>query len=411
MAQVKDLIVTGASRLLSKLYVSDAVTAPTFIGKLQGNADTATALTTSAGSTAQPVYFSGGKPVAITGTLTNSISGNAASATKVNNNLIIKANSGTTEGTNLYTFNGSAAKTLNILSGTGLALTTAAGSITIQHSNSVTAGTIGSTAATSGTTIAIPYATYDAQGHITGKGTHNHTISASDLGLSNAMHFIGAATVAITDGSTTDPVISGYSSKKAGDVIIDKDSSYEYVWTAAGKWERLGPDGSYKTVQSTVSSPSASGDATAFIDTISQNANGQITVTKKNLNTSGTWTGTAAKATSDGSGNNIVSTYATKATVNKITPVTRSNISVAVTPTALSSYNAWDSAKKYGYSATVTVSGVTANSIIQNIIMTDTLLQAVAPIVSTGANTLTFYTTSATALSGTIYTLITTEAA
>lgn len=55
------------------------------------------------------------------------------------------------------------------------------------------------------------------------------TIEASDLGLSNALHFIGAATVAITDGSTTDPVISGYTSKKTGDVIIDKDSAYEYV--------------------------------------------------------------------------------------------------------------------------------------------------------------------------------------
>lgn len=42
MAQLSNLIVTGVSRLLSKLYVSDSVTAPTFIGKLQGNADTAT---------------------------------------------------------------------------------------------------------------------------------------------------------------------------------------------------------------------------------------------------------------------------------------------------------------------------------------------------------------------------------
>lgn len=42
MAQLSNLIVTGVSRLLSKLYVSDSVTAPTFIGKLQGNASTAT---------------------------------------------------------------------------------------------------------------------------------------------------------------------------------------------------------------------------------------------------------------------------------------------------------------------------------------------------------------------------------
>lgn len=117
------------------------------------------------------------------------------------------------------------------------------------------------------------------------------------LGLSNAMHFIGVAKVAITDGSTTDPQITGYSTKTAGDVIIDKDSSYEYVWSSANKWERLGGDSSYKTTQSVVNSPSANGSTTAFIDTISQNANGVITVTKKNLDTSGTWSGNAGSAT------------------------------------------------------------------------------------------------------------------
>jgi len=68
----------------------------------------------------------------------------------------------------------------------------------------------------------------------------------TSLGLSKAMRFIGVATVAITDGSTTDPVISGYSTKTAGDVIIDKDSSREYVWSTTGKWELLGGDSSYK---------------------------------------------------------------------------------------------------------------------------------------------------------------------
>ena len=40
----------------------------------------------------------------------------------------------------------------------------------------------------------------------------------------------------------------------------------------------------YKTKQDTVSSPNASGKALAFIDTISQDANGKITATKKNVN-------------------------------------------------------------------------------------------------------------------------------
>lgn len=69
-----------------------------------------------------------------------------------------------------------------------------------------------------------------------------------DMGLSTAMHFIGKATVDVTDGSTVDPKITGYTTKTAGDVIIDKSNSYEYVWTLEGKWERLGPDGSYSVV-------------------------------------------------------------------------------------------------------------------------------------------------------------------
>ena len=52
----------------------------------------------------------------------SSAGGAATSANKVNSNLVVKLNSGTTEGTNLFTFNGSAAKTINITpSGIGAA--------------------------------------------------------------------------------------------------------------------------------------------------------------------------------------------------------------------------------------------------------------------------------------------------
>ncbi len=57
--------------------------------------------------------------------------------------------------------------------GTGLSLS----SNTFNHSNSVTAGTIGTSSATSGSTLAVPYATYDSEGHITAKGTHTHTVT------------------------------------------------------------------------------------------------------------------------------------------------------------------------------------------------------------------------------------------
>lgn len=71
----------ATSYKLSLRVAGDNVYATNFNGKLIGNADTATALTTSAGSATQPIYFSNGKPVAITGTIANSISGNAATAT------------------------------------------------------------------------------------------------------------------------------------------------------------------------------------------------------------------------------------------------------------------------------------------------------------------------------------------
>lgn len=69
-------------------------------------------------------------------------------------------------------------------------------------------------------------------------------VKASDLGLGQALRFIGFATVDIEDGSTTNPTITGYDFTKVqtGDVVISKDSTYEYVWTSADKWERLGPD-------------------------------------------------------------------------------------------------------------------------------------------------------------------------
>ena len=53
------------------------VTATTFKGSLSGNASSATALTSSAGSATQPVYFSGGKPVACSYTLGKSVPADA----------------------------------------------------------------------------------------------------------------------------------------------------------------------------------------------------------------------------------------------------------------------------------------------------------------------------------------------
>lgn len=133
------------------------------------------------------------------------------------------------------------------------------------------------------------------------------TLTAS-LGLSNALHFIGfvdaTSTYKPSDG-TTKPndktlVITGLDSytPQAGDVIIDDEAAFEYVYTSSSRWERLGGDASYKVLQTAVTDSNASTTATTtFVQAVTQNENGEITVTKAPLNTSGTWSGTATKWT------------------------------------------------------------------------------------------------------------------
>ena len=95
---------------------------------------------------------------------------------------------------------------------------------TLNHSNSVTAGTIGSSSASSGATVAVPYATFDAQGHIKTKGTHTHTISGAVASLLTDLDFTERAayySTSITNGT------SAYSSASTtGWTILDFGSTY-----------------------------------------------------------------------------------------------------------------------------------------------------------------------------------------
>jgi hypothetical protein len=104
----------------------------------------------------------------------------------------------------------------------------------------------------------------------------------ADLGLAQAMKFLGTSATAITDGATTNPITIGSTSTTvtSGNVVLY--GTKEFVWTGS-KWEELGNEGSYKVKQTAVASPSASGNASAFIDTIKQDENGNITATKKNV--------------------------------------------------------------------------------------------------------------------------------
>jgi hypothetical protein len=77
-------------------------------------------------------------------------------ATKVANNLTLKINSGDVEDTSLYTYNGSAAKTLDIKNGSGIGFTNGAGSLQIYNTGvrSIATGTTNGTISvnTNGTT-------------------------------------------------------------------------------------------------------------------------------------------------------------------------------------------------------------------------------------------------------------------
>ena len=121
----------------------------------------------------------------VTNTITGSVSGSAGS---VANAFTIKADTGTTEGTDLYTFNGAAGKTLNIVGGTNITITKTSGQWSIAAAGSgsgtvtsvsvVSANGFAGTVATSTSTPAITLTT-SITGLLKGNGT---AISAATAG-------------------------------------------------------------------------------------------------------------------------------------------------------------------------------------------------------------------------------------
>lgn len=104
---------------------------------------------------------------------------------------------------------GSVMDTYNLDAGSGVTLAVNSKTITVGHTNSVTSGTIGTSSATTGNaTLDIPYATFDSEGHITGKGTHTHTIgtaTASALGLIKLTDSISGKETAASGGLAVTP--------------------------------------------------------------------------------------------------------------------------------------------------------------------------------------------------------------
>lgn len=148
------------------------------------------------------------------GTWNISISGTAANASKTANSLVLKSNTGTTEGTDLYTFNGSAAKTLDLKSGTNVTLTAAAGSITFS-SPSLSGGSAAAADATvvggvtvSGHAVTIAKKTITAGTNISISGTDsavtiNNTGTRSIAGTNMYTGNSGSYITANNNGTST----------------------------------------------------------------------------------------------------------------------------------------------------------------------------------------------------------------
>ena len=162
--------------------------------------------------------------------------------------------------------------------GTGISIGTGNA---INHSNSVTAGTAGTSSATNGSTLAVPYVTYDAQGHVTASGTHTHTVTgfsttdtlntAGSTDTNNKIFLVGATSQAAnpqtyshdtvfvdTDGAANSVTpINGNSSTKVATTEFALKHVYgldlQKITTVSGTTVTLGYDSSlYKvTISST----------------------------------------------------------------------------------------------------------------------------------------------------------------
>ena len=219
---------------------------------------------TETGSTTTPVYVNNkGQITAITGTLANSISGNAATATKFASSQSIALTGDVT---------GSASSQ----AGWSIATTIGSGKVT----NDMLAGSIANGKLTnSKVTI--------AGNDVSLGGSLSADTLRTSLGLSNAMHFKGTTTTAMSDGLTTAAVTIGGSSytPEAGDVVLYSDS--EFVWTGSA-WERLGRDSSFKVTQTAITDSTGTSEsttATRFVYSISQDANGVVSVKTRPLPT------------------------------------------------------------------------------------------------------------------------------
>lgn len=207
MANLKDLIVNGAARIIGKTYSSEFVGNVT--GNLTGNAATSSKLKTARSlkitddgtNTSTGVDFDGSDTVTLKlpSTIKASLAGNASTATTADKTAYGISVKDAASNLAVNGWNGSAAGNLTIAGTSPVTTTATGGKITVTHDNSgVTAGTYKSV-------------TVDAKGHVTA-GTNPTTLN--DYGITDAKIASGV----ITLGSNTITPLTSASTLEASKV-------------------------------------------------------------------------------------------------------------------------------------------------------------------------------------------------
>lgn len=245
----------------------------------------------SIGSAAKGVYIdANGLPQPMTYTVSKSVPSNAVftdttaftiTATATDDDVVVLTG---TNGTNKVTFDAKHAKK-------GPSNGTA----------TYTSGNSNTTVSANAKTIKIPQITVDTYGHVTAAADETITINiptASDLGLSSALTFIGTTTTTLTDGATTNPIKinnADFTVGAAGSVTIVSGTDKEFVWTGSA-WEEFGnaSEHSIKGHTHTVTHKPAGTNAKATLTPAGTISSQSITPSGTNAETSITPAGTVA---------------------------------------------------------------------------------------------------------------------
>ena len=152
--------------------------------------------------------------------LQTSVSGNAGSANKVNNSIKIQLNGGTTEGTNQFTFDGSAAKSINITP-------SAIGAAKESHGNHVTYSTDAPKAdgtASAGSSAAVARADHVHPIQTAVSGNAGSATKLQTARKINGTSFDGSGDITTANWGTTRSITIGNTSKNV-------NGSTNYSWT------------------------------------------------------------------------------------------------------------------------------------------------------------------------------------